>query len=114
MGEGIRVGPVVTAAALVYGVVVGFAAAVGVEIMRFAGASVEALHETSIELERAVDEDPHGFAASDELHRSPVASLQSVELDPIDLETAAYTVPPAIWPGNAAALIEAQADHAAN
>ncbi|MCM2335980.1 MAG: hypothetical protein NDI66_04275 [Pseudomonas sp.] len=113
MGEGIRVGPVVAAAALVYGAVVGFAAVVGVEVMRFAGTSMEAIQETSIELERAVGRDHQVIDGGDVL-LSPVASLHTVELDEVDLGANSYEVPPATWPGDVAALLQAEAEASLN
>ena len=106
MGEGIRVGPVVAGAALVYGAVVGFAAVVGVEVMRFAGTSMEAIHETSVELERAVGRDLEVTHAGTVL-LSPVVSVHAADLDAMDLDTESYEVAPATWPRDVAAMLHA-------
>lgn len=99
-------GPVVAGAALVYGAVVGFAAVVGVEVMRFAGTSIDAIHETSIELERAVGGDLEVIDAGTVL-LSPVASVRAVDLDAVDLDSESYEVPPATWPGDVSAMLRA-------
>ena len=88
-------------------------AVVGVEVMRFAGTSMEAIQETSVELERAVGGDLEIIDGGSVL-LSPVASLETVELDAADLDSESYEVPPATWPGDVAALLRADADAAVN